>query len=41
MKRLGIILAEELHKKAKIKAIGLGITLTDYIVNLIEEDLKK
>lgn len=32
---------EELHKQAKIKATMEGISLKDYIVNLIKEDLSK
>ncbi|MBP3930517.1 MAG: toxin-antitoxin system HicB family antitoxin [Peptostreptococcaceae bacterium] len=32
---------EELHKQAKIKATIEGISLKEYILNLIKEDLAK
>lgn len=32
---------EELHKQAKIKATIEGISLKEYILNLIKEDLKE
>ncbi len=41
MKRLGIELAAELHSKAKAHAFLTGRTLTQYIIELIEKDLKE
>lgn len=41
MKRLGILIGKELHRKAKLRAYSLGITLTEYLCKLIEKDLKE
>ena len=40
MKKLGIEMSDELHKRIKIHAIELDITIKDYILNLIEKDLE-
>ncbi|HHY74057.1 MAG TPA: hypothetical protein GX497_12725 [Bacillus bacterium] len=32
---------EELHKQIKIKAVMEGLTIQDYILNLIKNDLAK
>lgn len=41
MKRLGIEIDAELHKKAKMKAYSLGITLTKYLCDLIAKDIEQ
>lgn len=41
MKRVTIIFDDELHKKAKIKAIQKDISLKEYVTLLIEKDLQK
>lgn len=40
-KTITIRISEELHKDVKIKIARSGVTLKDYLVNLIKEDLKK
>lgn len=40
MKRIGIILDDEVYKAVKIKVIQQGETLKQYITNLIEKDLQ-
>ncbi|MFU7517653.1 toxin-antitoxin system HicB family antitoxin [Clostridium sp. HCS.1] len=39
-KTITIRIDEELHRKIKIKIAKEGITLKDYLVDLIKEDLK-
>lgn len=39
IKRLGVVIPIDLHRKAKLKAYSLGITLTEYLCKLIEKDL--
>ena len=39
--RMTIDTPEEMHKKLKIKTIERGMSIRDYILKLIEEDLKK
>lgn len=41
LKLCAVRLDAELHRKAKLKAYELGITLQDYIKILIENDMKK
>lgn len=41
MKQVTIRMDETLHKAAKIKAITLGKSFMQYIVELIEKDLQK
>lgn len=41
MKRLGIVLDDELYKKAKIKIVREDKTMKQYISELIEKDLRK
>ena len=38
-KTMAIRINEELHKKIKFRLVEKGMTLKDYIVGLIEEDL--
>lgn len=40
-KTITIRVAEELHKEIKVKIAQDGISLKDYILELIEKDLKK
>lgn len=39
-KRLGVVMPIDLHRKAKLKAYSLGMTLTEYLCKLIEKDLR-
>lgn len=41
MKRIGIILDDEVHKAVKMKIIQQDKTLKQYITELIEKDLQK
>lgn len=41
MKRVTLILEDELHKKAKIKSIQEDISFKEYVTQLIEKDLQK
>ena len=41
MKRVTFVFEDELHKQAKIKAIQNDLSLKDYVMKLIEEDLRK
>lgn len=40
-KTITIRIDEETHKKIKIRIANEGITLKDYILKLVNEDLKK
>jgi predicted DNA binding CopG/RHH family protein len=40
-KTITIRVSEELHKDIKIKIAQEGVTLKDYVLDLIEKDLKK
>lgn len=39
VKRLNVVLDEELHKKLKLTAINQGITMSDYVKRLLEDAL--
>ncbi|MFR7592484.1 MAG: type II toxin-antitoxin system CcdA family antitoxin [Longibaculum sp.] len=39
-KRVGIVIDSELYKQAKIQALNLDETVTQYITNLIKKDLE-
>lgn len=41
MKRVTFIFDDELHKRAKIKAIENDMSLKDHVIKLIEKDLKE
>ena len=41
MKRVTFVFEDELHKRAKIKAIENDLSLKDYVFGLIEKDLKE
>lgn len=41
MKSLTIRMDDELHKQVKIKTAVDGITIQDYILNLVKKDLEK
>lgn len=41
MKRVTFIFEDELHKRAKIRAIENDLSLKDYVFGLIEKDLRK
>lgn len=40
MKRVTLILEDELHKKAKIKAIQDDTSFKEYVIQLIKKDLQ-
>lgn len=40
MKRVTLIFDDELHKKAKIKAIKSDMSFKEYVTKLIEKDLE-
>ena len=40
-RNIAIKVEEELFKKVKIKVAKEGITLRDYVIKLIEQDLEK
>lgn len=40
-KTITIRVDEELHKKIKVKIANEGVTLKDYLVDLIKKDLEK
>lgn len=40
-KTITIRVSEELHKEIKIKIAQEGMSLKDYVLDLIEKDLKK
>lgn len=40
-KTITIRITEELHKEVKLKCVQEGVTLKDYLVELIEKDLKE
>lgn len=39
VKRLNVVLDEELHKKLKLTAFDQGITMSDYVKRLLEDAL--
>ena len=39
MKRVTFVFEDELHKRAKIRAIENDLSLKDYVFHLIEKDL--
>lgn len=41
MKRVTFLVNEELYKKAKIKTIQSDQNMTEYIIGLIEKDLRE
>lgn len=41
MKRVTFVFEDELHKRAKIRAIENDLSLKDYVFGLIEKDLRK
>jgi len=41
LKALTVRVDDDFHKKIKIKTAIEGITIQNYIINLIKEDLKK
>lgn len=41
MKAITVKLSEELHKELKIRLVEEGRTFNDYLVSLIEADMKK
>lgn len=41
MKRVGIVLEDEMYKAVKMKLIQEEKTMKEYIVGLIEKDLQK
>lgn len=41
MKRVTFLVEEELYKKAKIKTIQNDQNMTEYLIGLIEKDLRK
>lgn len=41
IKSITVRMTEDLHRELKIKVAEDGITLQDYIIKLIEADLKK
>lgn len=40
-KTINMRLSEELHKAIRIKVATEDLTITDYILGLVEEDLKR
>jgi len=40
-KTITIRVTQELHKQIKVKIAKKGISLKDYLIDLIEKDLKK
>ena len=40
-KKMTIRVEEDFHKQIKIRATLLGVTITDYLLNLVKEDLEK
>ena len=40
MKQTTIRMPEELHKQATMKTIELGISFQEYLIRLVQEDLK-
>ena len=41
MKRVTLIFEDEFHKKAKIEAIKMDMSLKQYVTSLIEKDLSE
>lgn len=41
MKRLNVILDEELHTQLKITAFEKGITMSQYVTDLLKKELNK
>lgn len=41
MKRLGIVLEDDVHKAVKLKLVQEDKTMKEYITELIEKDLQK
>lgn len=41
MKHLGLVIDEKLHKEAKMRALELDKTLTDYICDMIRKDIEQ
>ena len=39
MRNLSILIEEDLHRKVKIRAASKGVTVKQYLLNLIEKDL--
>lgn len=40
MKKLGVAMSDDLHKRIKLRAIELDVTVRDYILELIKNDLE-
>lgn len=40
MKRLGIIMEDELHRELKLFAVSEGKTVTDVIISLVKKELR-
>lgn len=41
MKRLNVVIDEELHTKLKLTAFNQGVTMSEYVKKLLEESLQK
>ncbi len=41
MKRLNVVLDEELHTKLKMTAFEKGITMSQYVIDLLKKELNK
>ena len=41
MKRVVVEMDEKLHKEIKVKCFNADVTMKDYVLNLIREDLKR
>lgn len=39
-KKINLELPEKIHKKLKIKCIAMEVSIKDYVVSLIEDDIK-
>ena len=40
MKRIGCVIEKDLYKQIKLKCFELEITITDYLISLIKNDLE-
>ncbi len=40
-KLIGVRVDEELHRQMKLYAVSQGITIQDYLMGLIKQDMKK
>lgn len=40
-KLIGVRVDEELHRQMKLYTVGKGITIQDYLMELIKQDMKK